>query len=153
MATHPDRLTGQDGAVDDLSPAALLAPYPDEIRQTAERLRVVVRRAVPDAIEAVRQGWHLIGYSVPAGRRSAYFASVWPEPVHVHLGFEYGFLLDDPDGVLGGTELKQVRFFTFHRPDEIRVDLVVPFVRAAARLASVGRAERLAIALDRDDAS
>lgn len=130
-------------------PDAFLASYPDPIRDAANRLREIVLRTVPGAIEAVRPGWHLIGYSVPAGRRAAYFAFVAPEPVHVHLGFEYGMLIDDPDGELRGTDLRQVRFFTFHHPDEVRERQLGRFIRDAARLAAMGRAERLALALDR----
>src|SRR2546428_13659061 len=70
---------------------ALLAAYPEPMRDIAESLRGIVRRAVPDAIERVRQGWRLIGYDVARGRgRSTYFWYVAPEPGHGHLGFEYG---------------------------------------------------------------
>lgn len=136
--------------MDDLPPEVLLDAYPEPIRAAAELLRVAVRRAVPDAIEAVRPGWKLIGYRVPAGRRAPYFGFVAPEPGHVHLGFEYGALLDDPDRVLGGRWLRQVRFFTFQEPDQIREDVIGPFIRDAARLAALGRAERVALGLDRN---
>ncbi len=136
--------------MDDLSPGALLAPYPEPIRDAAERLRAIVRRTVPDAIEAVRPGWRLIGYRVPAGRRAAYFGFISPEPIHVHLGFEYGHLIDDPDGLLGGTQLRQVRFFTFHHPDEIRERVLGRFVHEAAGLAVLSRSERQARTLDRE---
>lgn len=132
------------------TPEAFLAPYPDQIRDASDRLRAIIRRTVPGAIEAVRPGWHLIGYSVPAGRRSAYFGFVAPERLHVHLGFEYGMLIDDPDGELAGTELRQVRFFTFHHPDEVRERQLGRFIRDAARLAALTRAERMALTLDRD---
>jgi hypothetical protein len=102
--------------MDRLSPEAVLAPYPDAIRDAANRLREIVQRTVPGAIEAVRPGWHLIGYSVPAGRRSPYFGFVAPEPIQVHLGFEYGMLIDDPDCELGGIDLRQVRFLTSGTP-------------------------------------
>lgn len=136
--------------MDQLSPEAFLAPYPDPIREAAERLRAIVKRVVPDAQEAVRAGWQLIGYTVPAGRRNAYFGFVSPELIHVHLGFEYGHLLDDPDGLLGGTELRQVRFFTFRHPDEVRERVLARYVRDAAAVAGLSRAERLARTLDRD---
>jgi hypothetical protein len=136
--------------MDDPTPDAFLEAFPESIRAAAHRLRVIVRRVVPDALEATRPGWRLLGYRVPAGRRAAYFAFIAPEPVHVHLGFEYGALLDDPQGLLGGTELRQVRFFTFREPDDIRDDLIEPFVRQAAEIAALGRAGRLALALDRD---
>ena len=133
------------------SPEALLASYPDPIRDAADRLREIVRRTVPEAIEAVRPGWHLIGYSVPAGRRTPYFGFVAPQPIHVQLGFEYGILIDDPDGELDGTALRQVRFLTFHHPDEVRERQVGRYIRDAARLAAMSRAERLALTLDRQD--
>ena len=59
--------------MDRLAPEVFLAPYPDPIRDAAEHLRAIVLRTVPNAIEAVRPGWHLIGYSVPIGKRTAYF--------------------------------------------------------------------------------
>jgi hypothetical protein len=140
----------EDDGMEPLPPEVFLAPYPDPIRDAAERLRAIVKRTVPDAIEAVRPGWHLIGYTVPTGRRTAYFAFVAPEPIHVHLGFEYGMLIDDPDGELRGTQLRQVRFFTFHHPDEVRERQLGRFIRDAARLAVLSRAERLALMLDRE---
>jgi hypothetical protein len=137
--------------MDRLSPEAFLAPYPDPIRDAANRLREIVGRTVPGAIEAVRPGWHLIGYTVPLGRRTPYFGFVAPEPIHVHLGFEYGMLIDDPDGELGGTDLRQVRFFTFRHPDEVRERQVGRYIRDAARLAAMTRAQRLALTFDRED--
>ena len=75
----------------------------------------MVREAVPEAIERVRTGWRLIGYDIPVGRRTRYFAFVAPEPGHAHLGFEYGAWMTDPDGLLLGAhlELKKVRFVTY----------------------------------------
>jgi hypothetical protein len=140
----------EDRRMDPLPPEVFLAPYPDPIRDAAARLRAIVLRTVPDAIEGVRPGWHLIGYSVPIGKRTAYFGFVAPEPIHVHLGFEYGMLIDDPDGELGGTELKQVRFFTFRHPDEVCERQLGRYIRDAARLAALTRPERLALTLDQD---
>ena len=137
--------------MDELSPEVLLAGFPDPIRRAAERLRAIVRDAVPDAQEAVRSGWRLIGYRVPAGRRAPYFGFIAPEPAHVHLGFEYGHLLDDPDGLLGGTQLRRVRFFTFRHPDEVRERVLARYVRDAAFVATLDPAERLARSLDRED--
>jgi hypothetical protein len=74
-----------------------LSAYPEPMQAIAQRLRAVVRRATPDAVEAVRAGWHLIGYDLPVGRRTTYFCYIAPEPAHVHLGFEYGTFMDDPE--------------------------------------------------------
>ena len=68
-------------ATPELIPAELfLSAYPPDIRELAERLRGSVSEAVPDAIERVRIGWRLIGYDVPVGSRTRYFAFVAHEP-------------------------------------------------------------------------
>jgi len=139
--------------VDDaVPPEAFLAGYPDEIRALAEVLRSVVRRAAPDAIERVRPGWRLIGYDVPVGRRSVYFVFVAPEPIHVHLGFEHGIFMADPDRRLEGAHLrlKKVRFTTYEPGDVIPEEAMVELTQEAARIAVMSREERFALALDRD---
>jgi hypothetical protein len=85
---------------------AFLAGYPDGIQDAANTLRSIVRRAVPDAIERVRPGWRLVGYDIPVGKRTTYFAFVIPESVHVHLGFEHGIFMADPERLI----------FVRHRP-------------------------------------
>ncbi len=140
-------------ALDDgLPPEAFLAGYSDEIRALAETLRAVIRRAAPDAIERVRPGWRLIGYDLPVGRRSVYFAFVAPEPIHVHLGFEHGIFMADPERRLEGAHLrlKKVRFTTFEPGDEIPVAAMVDLTREAARIARLSREDRMALMLDRD---
>lgn len=135
-----------------LPPELFLEAYPPGIQRAAERLRAVVKQAVPDAIERVRTGWRLIGYEVPVGKRSRYFAFVAPEVEHVHLGFEYGIWMDDPDNVLRGAHLKlrKVRYVTYKPGDSIPEPALVVFTRDAARLATMSREERLARELDRD---
>ena len=123
-----------------IPPDLFLSAYPPGIRDVAERLREIVREAVPEATERVRAGWRLIGFDVPAGRRSRFFAFVAPEPEHVHLGFEYGVWMADPDGILLGAHLrlKKVRFVTY-RPDEpIPTEALVRYTREAADLATLG---------------
>jgi hypothetical protein len=111
-----------------------------------------VLRAVPDAIERVRPGWRLIGYDLPVGRRSVYFAYVAAEPIHVHLGFEHGISMADPDRLLEGAHLRlrKVRFVTFEPGDPIPEAALVDLTREAARVAAMSREQRLALALDRD---
>jgi hypothetical protein len=126
-------------ARDPIPPDLFLDGYAPEIRDLAERLRDVVRDAVPEAIERVRAGWRLIGYDVPLARRTRYFAFVAPEPEHVHLGFEYGAWMTDPDGILRGAhlDLKKVRFVTYRPGDRIPTDALVQYTREAADLASL----------------
>jgi hypothetical protein len=134
-------------------PEALLAPYSPEHQAIANALRRLVKRAVPSAIERVRPGWGLIGYDVPVGRRTRYFAFVWPEAEHVHLGFEHGVLMDDRDGLLRGAGVtKQVRWLTFQHVEEIP-EQALGLVREAARVAGMTRAERLLLRMDREDAA
>jgi hypothetical protein len=138
--------------VDTIPPEALLAEFPPDIRQGAETLRTIVRRAVPDAIERVRGGWRLIGYEVPIGRRSRYFAYIAPEPIHLHLGFEYGAWMADPDRRLEGAHLKlrKVRFLTFQPGRAIPEAACLALLRESVRVAAMSRDERLALTLDRD---
>lgn len=135
-----------------IPPELFLEGYSPGIRRVVERLRAVVRRAVPDDGERVRPGWGLIGYDVPAGKRTRYFAFVWPEPEHAHLGFEFGVLMDDPDGLLQGAHLRlrKVRFVMYTPTDPIPEASLIAYTRHAARLATMSREERLARDLDRD---
>jgi hypothetical protein len=139
--------------VETIPPDAFLAAFDDEIRALADRLRAVVRRAVPAAVERVRPGWRLIGYDVPAAGRKAYFAYVAPEPIHVHLGFEHGVLMADPDRMLEGAHLnlRQVRYVTYRPGDEVPEPALERLAREAARVAALPREERLGLLLDRTE--
>jgi len=127
---------------DAVPPDLFLSGYSPEIHDLADRLRGVVREAVPEAIERVRSGWRLIGYDIPVGRRTRFFAFVAPEPAHVHLGFEYGIWMSDPDGILRGAhlDLKKVRYVTYEPGDEIPVERLVRFTQEASELATLGSA-------------
>ncbi len=138
--------------MDAIPPEALLASYPDEIQGHAATLRGIVRRVVPDALERVRGGWRLIGYEVPVGKRRRYFAWIGPEPIHIHLGFEYGAWMADPERRLEGAHLKlrKVRFLTFRPGDAIPEQACMDLLLEAVRVAALSRDERLALAFDRD---
>jgi hypothetical protein len=140
-------------AMETIPPEAFLEPYPPTMRAIAEALRAIVLQVVPDAIEAVRPGWRLIGYKIPVGRRSIYFAYVAPEPIHVHLGFEHGIFMNDPDGRLEGAHLnlRKVRYLTLRSIDEVDEAAFVALVRESVRVAVLPREARLATLLDRDD--
>jgi hypothetical protein len=137
---------------DSIPPEALLADFPDGIRAAAETLRAVVRQAVPTSVERVRGGWRSIGYEVPVGRRSRYFAYIAPEPIHVHLGFEYGAWMADPDGLLEGAHLglKKVRFTTFTAGQPIPTRALEALTREAARVSLLSPSERVGLAFDRE---
>ena len=134
-----------------IPPGLFLDGFPPGIRDAAERLRAVVRQAVPEAIERVRTGWRLIGYDVLAGKRARYFAFISPETEHVHLGFEFGIWMADPHNILLGAHLnlRKVRFVTYEPGDPIPVDMLVEYTRHAARLATMTAGERLSHELER----
>ena len=114
------------------------------MQDIANRLRKIVHAAFPDVIERVRPGWHLIGYELPGPRRSTYFAYVAPESIHVHLGFEHGWAMRDPRGLLQGAGItKQVRWLTFVPGDEIDDVTCIELLREAAAVARLSRGERI----------
>jgi hypothetical protein len=127
-------------AVDAIPPEALLDDFPPPLQAIAHRLRAIVKEAMPDAIERVRPGWRLIGYDLPVGRSTVYFAYVAPETEHVHLGFEWGVLMDDPRGLLQGEGITtQVRWLTFHDDGPIDAAACIGLVQEAARVAVLRR--------------
>ena len=142
-------------AVEQIPADVFLAGFPEGIRATADDLRALVKRAVPGVVERVRPGWRLIGYEVPLGRRSRYFAFVAPESEHVHLGFEYGVWMADPDGLLQGAhpKLRKVRYVTYRPGQTIPRRALVGLTREAARIAAMSRLERLSLSLEPGPAS
>jgi hypothetical protein len=125
---------------------AFLEPWSPAHRAIVEQLRRVVRRAAPTAVERVRDGWQLIGYDIPIGRRASFFAWVWPQLEHVHLGFPNGDRMVDPDRALAGAGItKRARWLTFAPGDPIDERVCAELVRDAARVAGVPRS----IVLDR----
>lgn len=129
----------------------LLAGYSPGIRAQANRLRSVVRTAVPAATERILPGSRLIRYDVPLGKRTRFFAWVMVEPVHVHLGFEYGAWLRDPDRLLEGAHLrlKRVRFLTYVPKQPIPRAVLMAFTRQAASVGRLSAGDRAALSLDR----
>jgi hypothetical protein len=58
---------------------AFLEEVSPPMREIAERLRGVVKRATPEARERVRTGWRLLASDLPIKRHGAIFAWVFPE--------------------------------------------------------------------------
>jgi hypothetical protein len=134
--------------VDDQQPVEVfLDGYPPAIRDTGLRLRELIRIAVPDAVEGVRSGWSWIGYGLPDRRAKRTFAWLGPERKHIHLGFQNGILLADPDRRLHGAEerLKQFRYFTFEPAIDIDEAVILDFLRRAADIALLPTAARRAL--------
>jgi hypothetical protein len=126
----------------------LLESFPPAIRKTGLELRRLIFATIPEAAETVRPGWRWIAYSLPEGRRVRNFAWIGPERKHIHLGFEHGILLADPDRLLHGAEerLRQFRYFTFEPAIDLDEAILVDFIRRAADLAVLPASARRAIA-------
>jgi Domain of unknown function (DU1801) len=151
ILTRIVRSSRQNGAVETIPPEALLDPHSPEHQAIANELRRLVKRTVPGAIERVRTGWGVIGYDVLVGRQTRLFAFVWPEVEHVHLAFQHGVLMEDPDGILEGAgTTKRVRWLTIRRIEDIPSQ-AGELVREAARLALLSRSERLVLHMDREE--
>ena len=125
----------------------LLDGFPPAIRETGLQLRRLIFETIPAAAETVRPGWRWIAYSLPEARRVRNFAWIGPERKHIHLGFEHGILLADPDRLLHGAEerLRKFRYFTFEPSIDIDEAVLADFIRRAADLAVMPASERRAI--------
>lgn len=91
---------------DTTTAASILETHSPPVRESVERLRVLIRATVPDAIESAHAVWHSLSYKHPA---SGYFCGIFPQPDRVDVAFEFGVLLPDPARVLEGNG-KQVRY-------------------------------------------
>lgn len=98
----------------------ILARHNPEVRALVERLRKILRDTVPDAGEAAYPGWDAIGYRHP---EIGYFCGIFPQDASVKLGFEFGVLLPDPDGLLEGAG-KQVWYVNIKENKDIRVGAI-----------------------------
>ena len=136
-----NRSTGR--LVETIPPEALLADFPPPHQALGQRLREIVMDAAPEAIERVRPGWRLIGYDLPIRRKSVFFAWIWPEPEHVHLGFPRGIDMEDPLRELRGERItKLARWLTYSPGDSIDTGQAARLVREAARVAVLPRLGR-----------
>jgi hypothetical protein len=129
---------------------SLLDDLPADIRETGLSLRALILRSVPGTVEKVRPGWRWIAYSLPDDRRVRNFAWIGPEARHIHLGFEHGTLLADPDQLLHGAQegLKQFRYVTFEPFLDIDEAVLADYLRRAADLATLPTSARRALALE-----
>jgi hypothetical protein len=113
--------------------------YAPPIRDLAQRLREAVLRITPEATERVRLGWSVVGFDLPVRRGPAFFAWVYPQREHVHLGFPQGDRLEPRPGLDGEGITKRARWITFEPGDAVDDGLVRDLLLEAAALAGVPR--------------
>jgi hypothetical protein len=126
----------------------LLDSYPPAIRETGLALRALILGTIPGSVETVRTGWRWIAYSLPEKGKVRNFAWIGPERKHIHLGFEHGTLLADPEGILQGAQerLKKFRYFTFEPAIDLDEAILVDYLERAAELAVMPSVARRALA-------
>ena len=132
----------------DAQPAEfLLDGYPVAIRETGRALRALILATIPASVETIRPGWRWIAYSLPEKGRVRNFAWIGPERHHIHLGFEHGTLLADPEHILQGAQerLKKFRYVTFEPATDIDEAILVDYLRRAAELAMMPSGARRAL--------
>ncbi len=117
-------------SANNVKPEDILAEHTPEVCALAEFLRKLIRETVPDAIESAYPVWHGIGYRHP---ESGYFCGIFPQKNGVKLGFEFGVLLPDPDGLFEGTG-KQVRYVNIKDNKDIRVRAIKKLLLVAITL-------------------
>ena len=116
----------------------LLAFYPPPITSTAKRCRQLILQVAPDVKEKANQGWRSISYR---DAQIGYFCGIFPFEDHVDLIFEFGCLLEDPDGILQG-ETRQTRYLRFHDPGDIDDETIKFFLQSALDLPASHAARR-----------
>jgi hypothetical protein len=112
------------------APEEILAEHSPVVRDQADRLRRLIKDAVPEVSEAAYPGWHAIGFRHPT---SGYFCGIFPQEESLDLAFEYGVLLPDPQGVLRGGG-KQVRYVHLGVEDTIPEQAIRGLIEAALNL-------------------
>jgi len=132
---------------DELPAEFLLDGYPPAIRETGRTLRSLILATVPGTVETVRPGWRWLAYSLPEKGKVRNFAWIGPERKHIHLGFEHGTLLADPQHILQGAQerLRKFRYFTFEHVIDIAESIIVDYLERAAELALMPSGARRAL--------
>ena len=133
---------------DEVPAEFLFDEYPAAIREAGRALRSLILATVPGAVETVRPGWRWIAYSLPERGRVRNFAWIGPERKHIHLGFEHGTLLADPERILHGAEekLRKFRYLTFEPVIDIEEAILVDYLERALTLALLPSSARRALA-------
>ncbi len=100
--------------------------YTPDVAELARRCRALVRELVPDAKEALHEGWKVVSYG-----RGTKFCAIAPHKGWVNLQFHAGAELEDPDARLGGTG-KSMRHVRVSAPSDLEDAAIAALVRRAA---------------------
>lgn len=109
---------------------ALISAYHPEIQDLVLQIRSIILHCVPAAQEKVNLGWRSINFR---DSHVGYFCGIFPKDDQVDVAFEWGVLLPDPHGVLGG-ESVQVRYLRVKDSRELPVQPLEELLKAAVNL-------------------
>jgi hypothetical protein len=112
----------------------------DLVTGIAEQLRVLIIELYPDVVEVPWPKQKIIGYGVGPKKMSEQYCYIGAFKRHVNLGFYYGAILPDPQGLLEGTgkNLRHIKVNTLEAVDQ-------PAVRDMLRAAHKERKEALGL--------
>lgn len=116
-----------------ITPEDILKAHPPQVQATAQKLRHVIKDAIPEVTEKAYWGGHGIGYRHP---KAGYFGCIFPSDEKVTFAFEYGASLPDPENLLvkPPTSSKQVRYIHLYSEEDINEDALIAFLHAAISL-------------------
>ncbi len=107
----------------------LLTRYSPDIRATSEKLRVLVLKIFPDAIEKTYWGWSNTWYGFSDKSNDMVF-TINPIKSYVQLYFVRGTELSDPDGLLEGTG-KKLRHVNIRSAQEMKNPALIRLMKRA----------------------
>ena len=115
----------------------LLAPYSQEVRDLALRVRALVLDVIPNAIEQVDSGAKIIGYGFGT-KYADLICVIMPLKAGVNLGFHNAVELPDPKGLLEGTGKR-------HRHVKLKTvaDIKAPALRALLKAGVAAKKQRV----------
>ena len=74
-----------------------------QVREIAERLRALIVEVYPEVVEVPWPKQKIAGYGVGPKKMSEHLCYIGAFKAHVNLGFYYGAVLPDPEGLMDGT--------------------------------------------------
>jgi hypothetical protein len=74
-----------------------------QVEEMARQLRKLIIEIYPDVVEVPWPTQKIIGYGVGPKKMSEHFCYIAAQSKYVNLGFYYGAVLPDPEGLLEGT--------------------------------------------------
>jgi hypothetical protein len=114
----------------------LLQPYGEVIQKLALAVRKLILEEAPEASEFVYEVYTIADHFTFTERPSDAFVFTTTHANWVNLGFDFGSLLSDPDGLLRG-EGKLIRHVRIAQATDLEAQGVRELVRAA-----IGQAEQ-----------